>query len=545
MLLLSPILSVSLESNIVNTVKLLIRCLNAKVSITSIKQKLQEHPDYPSLLCISDVLSNWNISNVSFKSEKDTLKTLEPPFIVQIKEGHQSFFSIVKATDAEGLVLSDNFSTKWHKISWGNFIKKWTNIVTVVETGSSTGEESYEQNIKNEAIQRTVYSLGIGILSSLVFYVCYSLIVSSGLRAWTGILFLLLKVFGTYVTSLLLWYDVDKNNLIIQKVCKADKATNCNAILQSKASKVFGLISWGEIGFVYFLGGTLFLIFNSLNSTSITIISLLSLLAIPYTFFSIIYQWRVAKQWCVICITVQVILLLEVLSGLIGDVYTIDIFSQISITNIIMIFLIFTSVTIIWFILKPLLQSSIENRKTKYLFTRLKHNGQIFDSQLSRQRKVIEDNNFIGLTLGNPNAKNKLIKVCSPYCDPCAKAHPEIHQLLKGTPDLKVQIIFAATSSDKDRKGPPVRHFLAIKEQYQEAELDKALSEWYLAKDKDYDMFSKKYPIIGELSQYNTKLDDMTKWCVANDITYTPTFFINGYELPEMYNIKDLKHMIN
>jgi len=40
-------------------------------------------------------------------------------------------------------------------------------------------------------------------------------------------------------------------------------------------------------------------------------LAILSFCALPYILFSVYYQWQVAKQWCVLCLTVQTILFAE------------------------------------------------------------------------------------------------------------------------------------------------------------------------------------------------------------------------------------------
>lgn len=44
----------------------------------------------------------------------------------------------------------------------------------------------------------------------------------------------------------------------------------------------------------------------------------------------------------------------------------------------------------------------------------------------------------------------------------------------------------------------------------------------------------------GELQEQDTKIDAMHDWCKAEQITHTPTLFINGYQLPQEYSIEDL-----
>lgn len=37
---------------------------------------------------------------------------------------------------------------------------------------------------------------------------------------------------------------------------------------------------------------------------------------------------------------------------------------------------------------------------------------------------------------------------------------------------------------------------------------------------------------------------DIEPWCDMTGITDTPTFLINGFSLPQIYNLPDLKHML-
>jgi uncharacterized membrane protein/thiol-disulfide isomerase/thioredoxin len=541
MLLLAPLLSASLESNIVNAARSLVRSMNVKASTAGLKEKLQEHPDYPSLLSISDVLTNWSISNISIRADREMLESLPTPFMVHMRDTENFYFVVVRSLDANGLTISDKFSQKWTTIDWDSFLKNWTGTVTIIEPGENAGEPDYAQKRQKELLSKSSYLLGLGIILLMIAYTCAYAIFNSGWAAWTGICMLLLKLFGVYIGSFLLWYEIDRNNIAIQKVCKADKKKNCHAILQSKASRLWGFISWSEIGFAYFTGGLAFFVFSGLSANPVALTSIYSLLAFPYVFFSLFYQWRIAKQWCLLCLAVQAILVAEVITAFAGNIYSADILDVIVPGQALLLPVYFALPLVSWLTIKPVLRAARENAQSKLALTRLKHNSQIFESQLVRQKKVLNDTNSLGLLLGNPNAKNKIIKVCNPYCGPCAKAHPEIHQLIEHIPDLQVQIIFTATSNKNDTKAPPVRHLLAINEEFDETILNKALSDWYSS--PDYETFASKFP-VRELDKYDSKLEEMTEWCKLNGIGYTPTFFVNGHELPDMYDIKSMKYLL-
>ena len=48
----------------------------------------------------------------------------------------------------------------------------------------------------------------------------------------------------------------------------------------------------------------------------------------------------------------------------------------------------------------------------------------------------------------------------------------------------------------------------------------------------------------GELGKQGNKVEVMDKWCKAKDITYTPTIFINGHQLPYAYSIENLQYFL-
>jgi protein-disulfide isomerase len=70
------------------------------------------------------------------------------------------------------------------------------------------------------------------------------------------------------------------------------------------------------------------------------------------------------------------------------------------------------------------------------------------------------------------------------------------------------------------------------------------LDDWNLADKKYYEHFTAKYPMHGQLTKQVDKIDAMDKWCKGMDIHFTPTIFINGYQLPDAYSIEDLQYFL-
>src|SRR6202012_5749326 len=92
---------------------------------------------------------------------------------------------------------------------------------------------------------------------------------------------------------------------------QSEKKSSCNAILSSGAPKIFKWLTWSEVGFFYFAGTWLLPLFGGHSCAILQMLAVLNIISLPYTFYSIYYQARVAKEWCVLCCTVQGLLWLE------------------------------------------------------------------------------------------------------------------------------------------------------------------------------------------------------------------------------------------
>ena len=163
---------------------------------------------------------------------------------------------------------------------------------------------------------------------------------------------------------------------------------------------------------------------------------------------------------------------------------------------------------------------------------------------MKKQKQVTISTDGLGIDLGNPAAVNSIIKVCNPYCGPCATAHPKIEELLKQNENVKAKIIFTTAVDDNDLNPAlkPTRHLMAIAAQGNN--VNQSLDDWYLTETKDYEKFATKYPLNGELIKQDEEIKAMKKWCDKMEIKFTPTIFINGYQLPDAYSIEDLQYFL-
>jgi uncharacterized membrane protein len=540
------------ENPVTVTIQLL-KQLKVKVTDYTVNETILNHPDYASILSISDALNSFHVGNRVIKIEADKLTELPSPFIAFTKKDGGSFVVIAEIKGENVYYINESNKIKPKPLK--DLLKEFNGIVLHAHTNEHSGETNFIQAKKKQRLLQ---------LKIPAFIIAWFLLIAIAILRLTTlqkketlpfniyfsyIFFLLTKSSGFLVTSLLLWYEADKVNPILQKICSGGK-TNCNAVLNSKAAKIFG-VSWSEIGFFYFSGSFLFLITSAMKQSvaattfAFQFIQLLNLIAFLYIFFSFYYQWRVAKQWCPLCLTVQAILLLELITALCFSPSAFRFPSLSSLNSELSTLLFSFSLPIIfWFIIKPLLYKQQKAKQDFRALQRIKFNTEIFNTLLEKQKHITEPTEELGIVLGNKNATNILIKVCNPYCEPCAKAHPEIEKLLEESKDLKVQIIFTATNDEKDFRATPVKHLLAIAEKENEKIIKQALDDWYLTDVKDYKVFAEKYKMNGELKTQNEKIDKMKQWCDKVGIAFTPTIFFNGCQLPDAYGIGDLKYFL-
>ena len=539
-----PIFFNQYEPNIKATINFL-KLLKVKVTNSTVDETLQNHPDWPSMLCITDSLNKWNIPNGVGKIEIDKIDELPTPFLAYTHD-RENPLAIVTEISSDTINLFQKNYNKPVTETKEHFIKKWGGVYLIAEPNEHSGDANYNASRKKSFLNSLIPFAAVTALVILSFFFLNNTILTNAALLSVSTLNVYLQYFiflaGIVVTSLLLWYEIDKNNPLLQKVCTGIAKGDCNAILTGKQAKVFNWLSWSEVGFFYFTGCLLVMLGIGELRVSLFFLACLNILALPYTMFSVYYQWKVAKQWCVLCLAVQALLLLGGINIIASNfLYSSPQFSFLLIANCL---LLLALPVLIWFVIKPYILQLQQAKNTKREHLRIKFNVEIFETLLKKQKSITHSTDGLGIDIGNPSAHNTIIKVCNPYCGPCAKAHPKIEALLEQNKNVKAKIIFTTENDEANPAFKPVTHLLAIAEKNNYAKTKQALDDWYLPDDKDYNEFEKKYPPNGELLKQGHKLEMMEKWCKATDIAFTPTIFINGQQLPDAYSIEDLQYFL-
>lgn len=529
----------------VNALILFVKALRVKVNSSSINKTLKDHPEFPSLLSLSDSLNTWNIQNIAIQANKSKINELNTPFLALIRTSKDELVAVINKVDEESVYFKTQFEKKDNVISLKDFNEIWDGIAILAEKNESSGEKNY-QLVKRKQTLNKITFLGVVVLFILLGFLPIINLINSNISnsnlviGYTSLVFI--KFIGIITTILLIWYQIDKNKSFVQKICASIAKGDCKTVLDSDQAKFLGVISWSDIGFIYFLGS--FIALSEVNIFTINIISVLTWLnifALPFIFYSIYFQLRIAKRWCFLCLTVLVLLIFEFLIAI-----GFSLISTLNFDNYYMVLKILTAFLIAVFTLvyiKPILIELFELKNSYKNISRFKFSKEIFTNLLEKQKKVLFSPQSLGITIGNLESENTLTCVVSPYCAPCSEAFNNILSLLKNISNLKVQIIFyAGNNSDAMLV---VECLLAIDRGSDKQIIMAALENWYLGTEKNYNQFVAKYQINTNSENNKLQIVSMNNWCNNMKIEGTPTIFFNGYQLPDIYHITDLRYILS
>jgi len=518
--------------NIIETICGLLQALDIRVTKTTVIKEINEQQHNETLLGFSEILSKWGVTNAAYSLTAEELNKDFCPFIAYMTMGIKQFeFAVVKNIDEQSVTLY-NEHWKNYVIERSQFDKLYAGAVLLVEPEDNAGEPNYKNNRRLEIINRLriPFAITTALLIISGFFIQYH---NPGLQTIT---LLLLAVAGLSLSGLIIYQGIQKDSKLAKTLCFSDSHDDCDAIINSEASKVFQWLSWGEVGLFYFAGTFLIHLFCYNTPGIPRALAILSALCMPYVVYSLSYQAFFAKKWCTLCSAVMATLTLQFLL-LFGQIANPTV--SLTISGWYQLTICLVAPAAAWSIIKPWLISSTELIAAKKTLAKFKNNDALFKKVLSEQPSYDLPNPDYSIVLGNPASKNIITIVSNPYCNPCSKAHKTLDEWLAVTDDLQVRVILTKSPEDQT-----VRHLIALNNKGDARLIKHAMSDWYKQRKKDYPAWAKKYPINLDSTDCDLILQQQKDWCANADVRYTPLVIVNGHQLPENYLIEDLKYLI-
>lgn len=518
-----------------------------KIPFSFFRERLTTHPDYPSLFSLTGTLDELGLAYNALRVEKDRLAELSFPLLAHTRHNGQEGFEILHSASSP-------------EQGQDQFLERWDGIVLMVKPGQRVVHAGYDQVRKAQKQlrrQATALSAAAVLVGILAF--------TNGFNA-PALLFALLGAAGIALSGAIVLRTMGQHNVIADRLCHADGTGGCDEVLQSRAGRLGPDTSLGDVGLVYFTGTLLFVLLAGLTGNAARALSLLlvpAALSLPFTLFSVWYQWRVVGKWCRMCLLVAGILWLQAivvavpLTGQSGSSY-LPFLAGLPVFGLLLASFVVAGG---WLLVKPSLLGGREEARKATQLLRWKRDPTVFLSLLYGQRRTDVTPWPEDIRFGNPAGPVQVLAVCNPYCSPCAAAHVQLDALLADYPEaVGLTVRFSVNAADgRGRRTRAVTSMLRYFLSHPDPELpgsdpggrqgapppagSRALTDWFAW--LDLERWEAQYPagpagaagLPGLLNRHQ-------QWCDAAGITSTPTLFVNGYPLPGQYEAADLAELM-
>jgi len=520
------------RTNILSVTYELLNEINVKVNKRTLSKCMQSHPEYPSLLAICDCLSALNVGYQVFKVEEKNRdsQNLPLPFISYSSSDEGSFYLVHEISN--GVVTLSNEKVQNDVVTESEFYASWEGIVLHAQANESSGEPNYYHNYIQSLLHHIKLPLSVMMMLGIIIWL--AVIHQFSWQLWS---LATVKMTGLLVSILLLLHSINANHPLIRPLCGTGTKSDCNTILQSKEAKITPWLSWAEAGFFYFSSSLLVLL---LFPVFAPVLFWINIVALPFTIYSINYQYRF-KKWCILCISTQVLLMMEcVIFSFMPGTFSWDL-SQHLILLYPVVFC-FISPVLIWGLAKTIIRESTLVKPLRQELNTFRYNSEIFSLVLMNQNHYAAGNELKPVVLGNPKAQTLITVISNPFCRPCGEAHMFIDEWLKQRNDIQVKIILLVNTKSPDVR--IARHMIALSLLKDRETVAAALKDWYAHKHKSYKSWAEKYPVVITKAA-RTACIKQQGWARTSEINFTPAILVNGYLLPEPYRLEDLKYLIN
>jgi uncharacterized membrane protein len=522
-----------LEFQVINWFKLLgMPTIASRTIINAIKN----HTDYPALTACTDTLDMLGVQYSAVVVDKENTNKITYPILAHTNANGGELQLITNATELTSA-----------------FMEQWTGVAIMATgrgfTNNEANTKAYEKEQQQKLYQTLAFAVGGLLLASSIGYAFYY-------NHYFNILYTLLSAIGLAISYLIVQKELGITNTVTEKLCSVTKETDCNTVINSKAATLFWGLKWSDVGIIFFGASLLLFIVASFSFANInTVFTCISIAAIPFTIYSVYYQWQVAKKWCTLCLLTVAVLWLQAIAAVALGNFNIALSI---IPSILTITSFFAFSTVLWLLgIKPLLFINRKQEQQINALNRFKNNPVVFVNNLLAEKQLYMPNHEQELQLANKDATLQLVVACNPYCAPCATAHTALHNMLQYAGEVvSLKVIFLI-----DAEKPEDIRTHAVQLLYNTISLNGGLENNKVVKDVLHIWYNtmEEEKFKAEIKQHTTlKLPQANEENVVlspamapqkdswtDAIEYTPTLIINGYILPKTYRIHDFTKIVN
>lgn len=500
----------------------LIRSEKLPIHIRDFEFSLKSHPDYPAIKSVSDTLDQYGIENAPVKLRPTDFNEIEDPFLAYVRIQGAQTLVFVKSVEELGVVYSDG-KRKNIKIPLESFIKEFTGYAILVNLKLVQEIPANEAKKKERRLTSVLSGAFLVLLMLLLANGLYLNSTSLFQDNATTFFFTFMAV-GSLISGALYFKDVAHNDSLFNKVCTIGKSVDCESVLQSKHATIYGWIKWSDLGLIYFLGGLFSLAFGF----SLAVIQLLAVLALPYVFVSLYQQAFVIKKWCLFCLGIVSVLLINGLYALsLGSI------SNINITDFIEVSLMYLSVGLICLLYKNWKRTNSSLFIQEIIYTRIKNTKEVFTSLIKREKKLIGDSDDENYLFFEAKSGLDVTVFLSLNCAHCARLFDEVKGFYEAK-SINLQIVLVPTKKDTKQAAILSEVYQTYMGKGEQSTID-VMTSWFERKYK----VPQDWGLEDLSSQEGLFVQKQVNFAKQNQVSEFPATFIQGYKKSNYYSLQE------
>ncbi|GAB3640259.1 vitamin K epoxide reductase family protein [Spirosoma arcticum] len=517
------------EKNAFFVLKTIFNLKKVRVTSTTLKNQLLQEPTFPGLMALSNVLTDFNVHNVPVVIKPEQLCKIPLPAIAHFTNG-MGYCTITKVEKNQVEYHHSHLGTLRESIS--EFAQKWQGLILIVKPNENLKETSFEDKLKLETVRKFRMPF---VYASIIFLFGYFFLKGFNYIDLRYILnfyeISFIKVLGLISSVILIRSNIYADKSIIENTNTFDKLKNdFIKSLTLESRKIFGWLTWSELGLVYFVIGLSFLFLLD-NVNKLVFIKWFNLATTFYILWAIYYQIVVIRKWCFICLATISLFCAEFFS-LINIPLFIQKYDSFP-ANVFLINLLL--ITGSWVFIRQHLVNSFLSKGLYISLQRTKFSADFVQSLFNKEPTIPPFFEAMQtVMIGNPEAQHKLFAVLNPNSILCATKLDELISLITLNEKINCKVILVPDSPEDVLGIKTIKSIL----NYSNEQRLVALKECY-----KYTSF-KKCNFSDDITA-NDKLaisvNENINWAFLARIPLTvPTIYLNNNVLSSIYGTKEV-----
>ncbi len=479
------------------------------------KEEVSTHPDYPALTSVIDFLESGCMAYHAVKADNSYINEFNYPVLAHIQLPGQEYLHIVP--DAKYWDEQKEITQNWSGVV----------IIPTEETSwSTTTNTAYLHSQRRKTILATL----LCSISLMVFAITIYLTPNFLLNA-----FGLLSLAGISISVLLQANELGFQSQIVKQVCSAFSESGCERVIKSSYGRGVWGVTPADTSLLYFITQFIIYVVSCLGSSLLlTGLFTFAIAATAVMIWSLYIQAVKVKSWCTLCLVVVVILGGQSIIALLLRE------ESVSFVSLGTFMLAAAVLALFFFPVKELLKTNVANDIKLVELRRFKSDGTLFISKWQQEQEVDDPKWQHDLILGSKHAPLCITAACNLYCNPCAKTHLALDNLIERYGDhVCVKIRILVSSRDFTEATRAVLQKVA--EDLPQDTLQAVMTSWFEKMDLKY--WTQLWQPDSTLD-VQERLEQHQFWMTRNKIVTTPTLFLNDRKIPGQYALEDVERLI-